>query len=175
MASRSWGMRRARDADGLTPGSGDGSTTAVTEREPAPSRLAPTGQVWNIPAPVRGFTGRDSQPSPSAAISSHSRGWPWCPPRPYGLGGISTTQLARAYAHRYRDDYQLGWWTGRDASDDQHRTRRTGGASGRRGRPARTRAVEQRSRGLVERNRGLLACDNATDPAALERLLPAPQ
>jgi hypothetical protein len=67
--------------------------------------------VWTIPPPVRLFVGRDEQLAtlhdrlsgqgaaalvPTAALS--------------GMGGVGKTQLALAYAHRYRTQYQLGWW-----------------------------------------------------------------
>ena len=68
-------------------------------------------QVWTIPPPVRLFVGRDEQLAalhdqligqgaatlvPTAALS--------------GMGGVGKTQLALAYAHRYREEYELGSW-----------------------------------------------------------------
>jgi hypothetical protein len=70
-----------------------------------------TWQVWNIPVPVRSFTGRDTQ---LAALRNQLQAGQRAALVPvaalYGMGGIGKTQLARAYAHRYRRHYELGWW-----------------------------------------------------------------
>jgi predicted ATPase len=69
------------------------------------------GRIWNIPSPVRSFTGRDMQ---LAALREQLEAGQRAALVPaavlYGMGGIGKSQLARAYAHRYRDKYQLGWW-----------------------------------------------------------------
>jgi tetratricopeptide (TPR) repeat protein len=71
--------------------------------------------AWNIPSPVNTFVNRIVELStirsnlrdpdntklsagPASAVVLH------------GLGGIGKTQLALAYACRYRNDYKLGWW-----------------------------------------------------------------
>jgi hypothetical protein len=83
---------------------------ATTAPAPVPGRERP-GRVWNILAPVRSFTGRDSL---LAALRKQLEAGQRTARVPaaalYGMGGIGKTQLARAYAHHYRDRYQLGWW-----------------------------------------------------------------
>lgn len=71
----------------------------------------PTGRAWTIPPPVRSFTGRVEQ---LAALHEQltAQGAATLVPTAalYGMGGVGKTQLALAYAQRYRADYQLGWW-----------------------------------------------------------------
>ena len=68
--------------------------------------------MWNVPAPVRSFTGRGTQlASLREQLEAGQRAALVPAAALYGMGGIGKTQLARAYAHRYRDDYRLGWWT----------------------------------------------------------------
>jgi hypothetical protein len=108
-----------------------GPASVISPSEPARERGTRAGQVWNIPGPVRSFTGRDTQlaklhnqletgqqaaliPSPpctawegSARLSSPAP----MPPSPQGLPA------------RLVDP-------GRVAPDDRHRARRAGGAPG---------------------------------------------
>jgi tetratricopeptide (TPR) repeat protein len=69
------------------------------------------GRGWTIPPPVRSFTGRDEQ---LAALHAQLTGQGAASLVPtaalYGMGGVGKTQLALAYAQRYRSQYQLGWW-----------------------------------------------------------------
>jgi tetratricopeptide (TPR) repeat protein len=130
--------------------------------------------VWNIPAPVRSFTGRDPQ---LAALRDHFQSQHRAALVPaaalYGLGGIGKTQLARAYAHRYRDDYQLGWWTSAETSLTT--TTALAELAMRLGAPAEAPQPQQLTyarEALAEQDKWLLVFDNATDPAALEPFLP---
>jgi Tetratricopeptide repeat len=161
---------------GLPPrGHQAGPAGASTTGGPVPDRATAPGRVWNIPAPVRSFTGRDPQ---LAALRNHLRSQLRATLVPaaalYGLGGIGKTQLARAYAHRYRHDYQLGWWTPAEtpltASTALAELAVRLGADAELPQP---RQVSYAHEALAERDRWLLVFDNATDPAALEPLLPA--
>jgi tetratricopeptide (TPR) repeat protein len=79
----------------------------LRERLPAVA----TGRAWTIPPPVRSFTGRDEQ---LTALRTQLTGQGAATLVPtaalYGMGGVGKTQLALAYAQRYRADYELGWW-----------------------------------------------------------------
>lgn len=71
---------------------------------------------WSIAPPVQSFTGRGrlllrireqlTSGGTTALIPTTAL---------YGLGGVGKTQLARAYAHRYRSEYSLGWWIPADS------------------------------------------------------------
>jgi tetratricopeptide (TPR) repeat protein len=152
-----------------------GPAAAITTREPVPGRAAPSGRVWNIPAPVRSFTGRDIQLTAlHSRLQSQQRATLVPAAALYGLGGIGKTQLARAYAHRYRNDYQLGWWT--PAETPLTATTALAELAIRLGADAdlpQPRQVTYAHEALAERDGWLLIFDNATDPATLEPLLPA--
>jgi hypothetical protein len=89
-------------------------SAALPASSPAPPvQTALTGhlvaQVWNIPQPVRTFSGREAElgrllerfkATPRAALVTAAA--------LYGMGGIGKTQLARAFAHRHRDRYRVG-------------------------------------------------------------------
>jgi hypothetical protein len=65
----------------------------------------PTGRGWTISPPVRSFLGRVDQLSALwEQLTAHGAA------ALYGMGGVGKTQLALAYAQRYRGDYTLGWW-----------------------------------------------------------------
>jgi Tetratricopeptide repeat/AAA ATPase domain len=160
---------------GLPPrGHQPGLAAATTTGEAVPDRAA-SSRVWNIPAPVRSFTGRETQ---LTALRNHLRSQLRATLVPaaalYGLGGIGKTQLARAYAHRYRDDYRLGWWI--PAETPLTATTALAELAVRLGADAdlpQPRQVSFAHEVLAEQDGWLLVFDNATDPAALEPLLPA--
>jgi hypothetical protein len=131
--------------------------------------------VWNIPAPVRSFIGRDTQLTAlHEQLEAGQRAVLVPAAVLYGMGGIGKTQLARAYAHRYRDHYRLGWWT--PAETPLTATAALAELAVRLGAPAELPQPQQLTHAreaLAERDRWLLVFDNATDPAALEPLLPA--
>jgi hypothetical protein len=145
-------------------------------RPPGPVTAAdPAEQVWNIPAPVRSFTGRTRDLAhlhtqlaatdqaarvPAAAL--------------YGMGGIGKTQLARAYAHAHRDRYRLGWWIPAETPDAATTALADLavhlGADPTRPQPELAADAVHR---LASRDDWLLVFDNATSPAEVEPLLPA--
>jgi hypothetical protein len=94
-----------------------GPATAHPGEQPDRARghEPPPTKVWNIPPPVSTFVNREAELSKvrSWLVSQRNGGGSHGPARAvalHGLGGIGKTQLARAYACRYRDDYKLGWW-----------------------------------------------------------------
>jgi tetratricopeptide (TPR) repeat protein len=161
---------------GFAPGAQPtGSTPAATASQPSRGRGTRAGQVWNIPDPVRSFIGRNTQLAALREQLEAEQGAALVPAAVlYGMGGIGKTQLARAYAHRYRDDYQLGWWT--PAETPLTATTALAELAVRLGAPAELPQPQQLTyarEALAERDRWLLVFDNATDPTALEPLLPA--
>jgi tetratricopeptide (TPR) repeat protein len=99
---------------GLAPRLGD----SRTERDPASSstfarpdaKLA--SGVWSILPPVRGFRGRSDE---LRELSEYLEAQTSADRRVvatavHGIAGVGKTQLARAYAHAHRDEYELGWW-----------------------------------------------------------------
>jgi tetratricopeptide (TPR) repeat protein len=131
-------------------------------------------RIWNIPAPVRTFIGRDPLLTairdqllaedvvallPTAAL--------------HGMGGIGKTQLARAYAHRYSNHYQLGWWI--SAETESTITTALGELGTLLGAPSQLpprQLVVRLQQVLAEREAWLLVFDNAEDPAIVEPFLP---
>jgi tetratricopeptide (TPR) repeat protein len=131
-------------------------------------------QVWNIRAPVRSFTGRD--PELAAIGDRFHRQQRVSVTRAtalYGMGGMGKTQLARAYAHVHRDDYQVGWWI--PAHDPVLATIAMGELAVQLGVPnglPPPRLVARLHQVLASRDRWLLIFDDASSPAELEPLLP---
>jgi tetratricopeptide (TPR) repeat protein len=151
-------------------GTPEGSAPLTAEAERTPPR------VWNIPAPVRSFTGRDRQlVTLRAQLEARQRAAALVPAAAlYGMGGVGKTQLARAYAHRYRRHYQLGWWI--PAHSPLAASTALAELAARLGAPVELPQAEQLTylgEALAERDGWLLIFDNASDPAALERFVPA--
>jgi tetratricopeptide (TPR) repeat protein len=131
-------------------------------------------QVWTIPPPVRLFVGRDEQLAalhdqltgrgaatlvPTAALS--------------GMGGVGKTQLALAYAHRYREEYQLGWWVPAETELGILTALGTLGVA--LGLPPELPPPELAAQvrdALAQRSEWLLIFDNASDPTAVAEFLP---
>lgn len=142
----------------------------------AQSGSAPPGKprLWNIPPPVRTFTGRDLQ---LAAIRERLVGGEAVALVPaaalHGMGGIGKTQLARAYAHRYADRYQLGWWV--PAETDLAVTTALAELAAALGLPVElppAQLVARLHQLLAERDGWLLVFDNAEQPAVVEPFVP---
>jgi tetratricopeptide (TPR) repeat protein len=156
-----------------------GQPTGAAAATTAPDRPSPEGaqpgRVWNVPAPVRSFTGRGTQLAALRAQLEAGQRAALVPAAAlYGMGGIGKTQLARAYAHRYRDEYRLGWWIPAETpltttTALAELAVRLGAAAG----LSQSQQLTYAREALAERYRWLLVFDNATDPAALEPFLPA--
>lgn len=140
---------------------------------------AGAGLVWNILPPVRSFVGRRKQVEElrrrllrgraAALVSAGGVA------ALHGMGGIGKTQLARAYAHRYRQHYQLGWWI--PAETEVTVLTALAELAARLGLPGElppARLVSEVHRVLAGYDGGwLLVFDNAEEPKLLERFLPA--
>jgi tetratricopeptide (TPR) repeat protein len=90
------------------------------------------------------------------------------------MGGVGKTQLALAYAERYRQEYQLGWWV--PAETELGVLTALGKLGVALGLPAELPPTELAARArdaLANRSRWLLVFDNAPDPAAVAGFLPA--
>lgn len=72
--------------------------------------MAPNPAIWNIPSPVKSFIGRERQLRTIREHLARSSSSVLLPDALHGLGGIGKTQLALAYAAKFREDYVLGWW-----------------------------------------------------------------
>jgi tetratricopeptide (TPR) repeat protein len=162
-----------------------GSTITVISSGSAPSRQSPassasnTGPVWNIPRPVRTFTGRDAElreldkrlrVNPRAALIPTTT-----VAALHGMGGIGKTQLALAFADRYRARYKVGWWvpaeTPLQAATALAALAVRLGSDPQRSQPE---LVREALDALDGREDWLLIFDNATTPAEVEPLLPGP-
>jgi hypothetical protein len=158
----------------LEPGSAT-PITRVSIVHPAPmSPLQPTRR-WTIPAPVRSFTGRaDLLHALREQLTREGAAALIPTTAVYGIGGVGKTQLALAYAHRYRNDYDLGWWIPADTALSI--TTGLADLAIALGMPARMLPRELASRAreiLAAQAKWLLVFDNAGDPTDVASFLPA--
>jgi hypothetical protein len=134
---------------------------------PSPER------VWNIPPPVRSFTGRDQQLHDlrEQLVDGHAAALVPTAAM-YGMGGVGKTQLALAYAHRYQEHYGLGWWI--HAANDVEIITALGELAVELGLPVDVRPqrlVTRVHQALTGRQDWLLVFDNAEQPDALKRFV----
>ena len=86
-------------------------TNQLKEHQIQGQPAVPSGRGWTIKPPVRSFTGRDDQLAALRAQLTDQGAATLVPMAALtGMAGIGKTQLALAYAQRYRGDYTLGWW-----------------------------------------------------------------
>jgi hypothetical protein len=132
------------------------------------------GRLWNVPSPVRSFTGRDPQLAALRAQLTAERSAALVPATAlHGIGGVGKTQLALAYAQQYREDYWLGWWV--PAETQVTTTSALAQLGGELGLPTDLPPHELAARLaalLADRGGWLLIFDNATGPATLGPFLP---
>jgi tetratricopeptide (TPR) repeat protein len=131
-------------------------------------------EIFNVPPRSPNFTGRGEllqslrrqlgDTAASAVVQASAV---------HGLGGVGKTQLAIEYAHRFASDYDLVWWI--PAEQPSSVSGRLSMLARRLGLPELPSLEEQVAAlfdELGQRDRWLLIYDNATEPAALDRLRP---
>ena len=145
---------------------------ALTELPRPHSPLVPAGGVWNVPARLAGFTGR--QIILAAVRQSLANGAATVVHALAGMGGIGKTTLAIEYAHRHAEDYDVVWWVPSenpalipDQLAELARALRVASDT-----DSAAVAVARLLGALRGRDRWLLIFDNAEDPAALRPFLP---
>ncbi|NLT54162.1 MAG: helix-turn-helix domain-containing protein, partial [Actinomycetales bacterium] len=130
-------------------------------------------RVWNITPAVRGFRGRDAEIAAiRGQLDAASTGAPTVA-AVHGIAGVGKTQLVRAFAERYRQDYQLGWWVAAETRLEM--------VTGLGQLAVRLGAMEEWSSAelltyvfeqLRRRDSWLLVLDNATGPVDVEPFIP---
>jgi len=129
---------------------------------------------WNIPPPSESFTGRrqelavlrrqlgrrpDDRTVPTMVVA--------------GIPGVGKTQLARAYAYRFRRQYRLGWWLAAETNMTLDGSLRAlADRLGLDGDSPLDTLAEELRQALAGRRRWFLVFDNADQPAQLAPFLP---
>jgi hypothetical protein len=131
-------------------------------------------RAWTIPTPVRSFTGRDDQLD-ALHTQLTAQGAATLVPTAalYGWGGVGKTQLALAFAHRHRADYELGWWIPAETQlGIITALANLGGVLGLRAEQNPAALAARVRDALADRSRWLLIFDNAPNSPALAEFLP---
>jgi tetratricopeptide (TPR) repeat protein len=134
----------------------------------------PAARVWTIPPPVPSFSGRVEQLTALHAQLTNKGAATLVPTAALtGMGGVGKTQLALAYAQRYRAEYELGWWVPAETELGMVAALADLGAElGLRAGLAPAELAAGARDALGGRSGWLLIFDNAPDPAAVAEFLP---
>jgi tetratricopeptide (TPR) repeat protein len=130
-------------------------------------------RVWTIPVQVPGFTGRaELLADLAAALRS---GEPTVMEAVTGMGGIGKTTAAIEYAHRHHDEFDIAWWVPAEnpALIPERLTELALALNLTTATAPAGVGVARLMGELARRDRWLLVFDNAEDPRALSRFLPA--
>jgi len=162
---------------GQPPATPDDIRLVVARSVDSPTPTPTSERVWNIPAPVRSFTGREDELSMLREQLNAEKRATLVPKVSaaalHGMGGIGKTQLALAYATQHRRDYIVGWWVPAETPLSTV-TALTELASRLGVDPElpESEFMAQLGDQLAERHRWLLIFDNAADPVDLEPFFP---
>ncbi|MFJ6676564.1 FxSxx-COOH system tetratricopeptide repeat protein [Actinosynnema sp. NPDC091369] len=141
---------------------------ALTELEVDRAGTAGT-RLWNLPAPLSRFTGRDDLLARLRRDLTRTR----CVAL-LGMSGVGKTTTVLEYAQRFAAEYDVAWWVPAGAPElvvnhlaELARALRVAGPS-----DSAASAAARLSGTLRAQGRWLLVFDSAEDPAALRGLLP---
>ncbi|MCM3887447.1 FxSxx-COOH system tetratricopeptide repeat protein [Frankia sp. R82] len=163
------GERGKPQVEPLFPGGPSRPVVTASGVEPEfPGRLP---AIWNVPGRNRLFTGRQAQLD---EVRARLGVGPVAVTALHGMGGVGKTQLVLEHAHRQAAAYSLVWWV--EAEQTALLAEKIAALARPLGLPADGPVVEVAGAVLAalgRREGWLVVFDNAEDPAALRRWLPA--
>jgi DNA-binding SARP family transcriptional activator len=165
-------LARSPDLDLVAPSGWTTTAATHTTDQSAEKRSGANGPVDNLPPRLRYFVGREAI---LAGLTASTR-----PDREgravhvlHGIGGVGKTQIALEFAHRIAERVPLRWWINSEEPGlIPQQVAELGRAIGLRF-PNPSNPSATVLAWLAERADWLLVFDNATEPAAIERFLPA--
>jgi tetratricopeptide (TPR) repeat protein len=165
------GPSRPADAPAF-PGLGEG-TGKASDRQRGPRLPGVLPPVWNVPARVGHFTGRDALLARLRERLAGDSG-PMMVQAVRGAGGVGKTSLAIEFTHRFAHDFSCVWWV--DAEQPEligQQLTALAVAAGLVSTEVDILTGEAKALAwLRQSSRWLIIFDNAADPADIRRWLP---